>query len=307
MTYVTARMKPSIPLRAALARRSLVLAGIGALLASATQRPRAASAVTAFIPDDDLFEWTARFEREVDRRLEVPASDQEPYFSLMQLALASSKLPPAADMSTQAFVVVDCCPQVQAVFLIVRTPVGGWHWLGAAPVSTGKPGKFDHFVTPLGVVAHTLDNPDYRSEGTLNTNHIRGYGLRGRRVFDFGWQLAARGWGKGGLSKMRLQMHATDPDNLESQLGLVGSKGCIRIPAMLNVFLDQHGILDADYEQSIAAGKKLWVINENRQTIPWPGRYLVIIDSRVTERPPWSPEPRASVHSPRTNKTGTLA
>jgi hypothetical protein len=52
------------------------------------------------------------------------------------------------------------------------------------------------------VFAYSLDNPDYRSKGTYNKNHIRGYGLRGLRVFDFGWQFAQRGWGVGGLNSL---------------------------------------------------------------------------------------------------------
>ena len=175
--------------------------------------------------------------------------------------------------------------------LIVRTAAPAWHWVGAAAVSTGKTGSYEHFLTPLGVFPHTLGNPDFRAEGTFNKNHIRGYGLRGRRVFDFGWQLAVRGWGKGGISPMRLQMHATDPTALEPRLGGVASEGCIRIPATLNVFLDVHGILDADYEQALTDGDLLWVIKPGRPLIPWPGRYLVIVDSLSSERPPWSPAP----------------
>jgi hypothetical protein len=34
------------------------------------------------------------------------------------------------------------------------------------------------------------------------------------------------------------------------RLGRPASKGCVRIPAAMNRFLDRHSILDADYEQS---------------------------------------------------------
>jgi len=116
--------------------------------------------------------------------------------------------------------------------------------------------------------------------------------LRGRRIFDFGWQVAERGWGDGGTSKMRLQMHATDPHVLEARLGRVASEGCIRIPATLNVFLDGHGVLDADYEAAAAAGQSQWVLKPGRTTIPWPGHYMVIVDSNTAVRPAWSPLPR---------------
>ena len=238
--------------------------------------------------DEALPDWTEQFAREVDHRLDVPPADQQGYILLLQQALAEGSL---TALAGQSVVLVDRSPQVQAAMVLVRTQAGGWHWLGATAVSTGKTGTFEHFLTPLGVFPHTLENPDFRAEGTLNKNHIRGYGLRGKRVFDFGWQLAERGWGNGGTSKMRLQMHATDPRVLEPRLGRIASEGCIRIPATLNVFLDVHGVLDADYEAAVASGEKLWILKASRQTIPWPGRNLVIVDSQATERPFWSPLP----------------
>ena len=250
---------------------------------------RSVSAATPSASGDEaLSDWTEQFAREVDHRLDVPPADQQGYILLLQQALAKDSL---AAVAGQSVVLVDRSPQVQAAMVLVRTQAGGWHWLGATAVSTGKMGTFEHFLTPLGVFAHTPDNPDFRAEGTLNKNHIRGYGLRGKRVFDFGWQLAERGWGNGGTSKMRLQMHATDPRVLEPRLGRIASEGCIRIPATLNVFLDVHGVLDADYEAAVASGEKLWILKASRQTISWPGRNLVIVDSLATERPLWSPLP----------------
>ena len=239
--------------------------------------------------DDDVKAWTDRFIAEVDHRLDVPQADLQRYAVLGEQAVAQAGL---ERLSPQAFLVVDRSPHVQVAVVMVRMGADAWHALGASAVSTGKPGRFEHFITPLGVFAHSLDNPDYRAEGTLNKNHIRGYGVRGRRVFDFGWQDAQRGWGKGGISPMRLQMHATDPRVLEPKLGQVASEGCIRIAASLNVFLDTHGVLDADYEAAAAAGKKLWILKPQRQTVAWPGRYLVIVDTQAVERPAWSPSPQ---------------
>ncbi len=245
--------------------------------------------------DEPLNSWNDQFALEVDHRLDVPVADQQRYVGLLQQTLTQAKL---ADLTAQAFVVVDRSPKIQAAFVVLLTPSGDWHWVGATAVSTGRIGSFEHFLTPLGVFAHSLDNPDYRSEGTYNKNHIRGYGLRGLRVFDFGWQFAERGWGVGGMSKMRLGMHATDPKVLEPKLGLVASEGCIRIPAALNSFLDRHGLLDADYEAARANGEAFWVLKHDRQVIPWPGRYMVIIDSNAVDRPLWSPVPesRSSTH-----------
>lgn len=245
--------------------------------------------------DEALTGWSEQFAREVDHLLDVPLADRQGYVQLLQQALTAASL---VAMAGQSVVLVDRSPQVQAAMVLVRTQAGGWHWLGATSVSTGKTGTFEHFLTPLGVFAHTLDNPDFRAQGTLNKNHIRGYGLRGRRVFDFGWQLAERGWGDGGSSKMRLQMHATDPRVLEPRLGQVASEGCIRIPATLNVFLNVHGVLDADYEAAAADGEHLWILKPSRQTMPWPGRHMVIVDSQAAERPPWSPLPGAAAALP---------
>lgn len=225
---------------------------------------------------------------EVDRRLEVPPQAQQAVLRLLDEALASAGLP---DLPPQHVLVVDRSPQVQAAFLVLRTPDRRWQWVGASPVATGRVGSFDHFRTPLGVFAHSLDNLDFRAEGTFNSNGIRGYGVRGMRVFDFGWAEAERGWGKGGTGTMRLQMHATDPARLEPRLGQPGSKGCIRIPATLNAFLDRRGVLDADYEQGLAAGRSLWMLRADRAPLPWPGRWLVVVDSQLPRRPDWSPDP----------------
>jgi hypothetical protein len=92
---------------------------------------------------------------------------------------------------------------------------------------------------------------------------------------------------------MRLQVHATDPVRLEPRLGRAASKGCIRITAALNRFLDRHGLLDAEYDAAQAAGRRQWILRPDRTTIPWPGRWLVVVDSQRRERPAWSPLPPA--------------
>lgn len=235
------------------------------------------------------------FEAEVDRRLDVPPAEREAYVARLDAALAAAGL---ADLPPQHLLLIDRSEQVQSAFLLRRTAQRGWAWIGASPVSTGRVGSFDHFRTPIGVFAHGLDNPDFRAEGTFNSNGIRGYGERGMRVFDFGWVQAERGWGGGGFSTMRLQMHATDPDRLAPRLGRAESKGCIRIAASFNRFLDHHGVLDADYEQAIARGERLWVLWPERVPVADPGRWLVIVDSGVRQRPAWAPLPRLRAAAP---------
>jgi hypothetical protein len=101
------------------------------------------------------------------------------------------------------------------------------------------------------------------------------------RVWDFGWQPAVRGWRSATkVSKMRLLLHATDPETLERRLGRSASKGCIRIPEAMDVFLDRHGVLDADYEQAAGHNPRfLAVLLPDRTPTPLAGNALVVVDS----------------------------
>jgi len=230
-------------------------------------------------------ELTRIFENTVDRRFTLPDEEVRRYTQLVVISFAQANISIERD---QYLMLVDRSPLVQAVFLF-WTPVAGLPlFIGASPASTGRPGRFDYFETPLGVFEHTIDNLDFRAEGTKNENGIRGYGVKGMRVYDFGWQLANKGWGDRSPSVMRLQMHATDPDFLEERLGSAQSKGCIRIPASLNRLIDFYGLLDADYEQSLLEGKNMWMLHPHRQATPWSGRYLIVVDTMLTERPTWA-------------------
>jgi hypothetical protein len=221
--------------------------------------------------------WLASvFQTQVDRRLTLPEPEQQYYADLLSKELALT----IDDGLAQYVVLVDRNIHVQAAMIYWRAAAGSLHFIGASPVATGKPGQFDHFETPLGIFDHSIENLDFRAEGTKNVLGIRGYGRKGMRVYDFGWQTAIRGWGRGGEGTMRLQMHATDPDRLEPLLGRARSKGCIRIPASLNLFIDHYGILDADYEEAMKAGKTFWVLPPDREPTPWSGRYLVIVDTK---------------------------
>jgi hypothetical protein len=222
------------------------------------------------------------------RRLDVPTPEIQRYAVLAEDRLLKMGL---SLTQQQYLLVVDRDPEVQAIFLYWRSAQGEYKWVGASPVSTGRPGSYEHFETPMGVFDHSTSNLDFRAEGTRNSEGIRGYGAKGMRIYDFGWQNVPKGWGDGALSQMRLQMHATDPDLLERRLGSVQSKGCIRIPASLNRFLDHYGVLDADYEQALREGRSLWMLDPQRKPVADPGRYLIVVDSQRTERPEWSPAP----------------
>jgi hypothetical protein len=206
----------------------------------------------------------------------------------------------------QLLIVVDRNPARQTLYLFVARAGGARNFslVGAASISTGQAGRRDHYITPVGVFAHTDAILDSRALGTYNENHIRGLGVRGMRVWDFGWQWALKGWhtdGEGG--DIRLQMHATDPDVLERRLGHPASEGCVRLSAFLNRFLDKHGVLDADIEQAAFSDVRYnALLRPDRTPSILAGRLLVVVDSQlpkdasptVDSRPSNWPDPNAA-------------
>jgi hypothetical protein len=230
------------------------------------------------------------FASEVSPTLDLPASDLAAETALLDAMLERHR---TAISEPQVVVLVDRSAHVQAVVLLLGSPSTDWRPIGAAPVSTGLPGRFDHFETPLGVFEHVPQNRDFRAEGTKNDRGIRGYGNKAMRVYDFGWVQAKKGWGDHAIGTMRLQMHATDPDVLEPRLGSAQSKGCIRIPATLNAFIDRQGLLDAAYDEAAASGTRFWVLLNDRVRAGHAGRYLVVVDSAREQRPGWAPWPAA--------------
>jgi hypothetical protein len=185
----------------------------------------------------------------------------------------------------QLLVVVDRNEAVEELALILARPEapGGTFWdvIGGVKVSTGQPGRFDHYITPTGVFLHNADILDYRAEGTFNENGIRGLGVKGMRVWDFGWQWATKGWRPDGeRGQIRLEMHATDPDMLAQRIGRAASQGCIRIPDAMNRFLDRHGVLDADYEHAATDDIRYRaLLLPDRTPTALAGDAMVVVDS----------------------------
>lgn len=214
----------------------------------------------------------------------VPAKDaltpgrDATWIALTHRALASDGI---TLRHPQLLVVVDRNPAVQQLALVLADPYGPWQVIGGSKVSTGQAGRRGYFITPTGVFLHDGDILDYRALGTFNENHIRGLGLKGMRVWDFGWQTAQKGWEPpGGTGEIRLLLHATDPDYLEPRLGRPASKGCIRIPAGMNRFLDVHGVLDRDYE-ALARQDPMYaaVLAPDLRPTILAGDKLVVVDS----------------------------
>jgi hypothetical protein len=208
----------------------------------------------------------------------------------------------------QLIVVVDRAIRVQQLALLVAQPTGPYEVIGAVHVSTGQAGRFDHYVTPTGVYRHTDAILDYRAQGTYNENHIRGLGLKGMRVWDFGWQWARKGWspgvGKPSEIQIRLEMHATDPAVLEQRIGRTASQGCVRIPSSMNRFLDKQGVLDAGYEQAAVTDIRYRaLLLRDRTGSILAGDALVIIDSSVPPGTPpdQHPEPKPAASAGKTD------
>lgn len=186
----------------------------------------------------------------------------------------------------QLVVVVDRNPGAELLQVMVAEPDPRgtlWMSVGATKVSTGQAGRKDYYITPVGVFAHTDAILDFRALGTVNENGVRGLGIAGLRVWDFGWRWAVKGWRSDGDSgDIRLQMHGTDPDLLEGRLGRPASEGCVRVSTAMNRFMDRHGILDADYEHAaIDDVSYRALLLPNRVPSPLAGRLLIVIDSHL--------------------------
>ena len=224
----------------------------------------------------------------VDRKLDLPENEQRYYAELLLYQLQQAQF---NNLPAQYMLMVDRSPKVQAALLFWLADDGHVELIGASPASTGKKRGYEYFETPLGIFDHNTSNLDFRAEGTKNKLGLKGYGEKGMRVYDFGWVRARKTW-LPELGEMRLQLHSTDLLRLEHKLGSVQSKGCIRIPATLNKLLDHYGVLDAEYERAISNRNVLWLLDPAREPTPWSGRYMIIVDSRRTTRPDWSPLPK---------------
>lgn len=219
------------------------------------------------------------FQQEVTSSPAPPPQIQALWISLANKQLEHSTYHPS---KSQIIVVVDRNPKVQRLTLVVlNLNDQTWHTIGTTRISTGTKGRKDHYITPTGVFTNTADRLGYRAKGTKNEHGIMGNGTHGMRVWDFGWQQAAKGWlASREQGPIRLEMHATDPNILEKRLGHTASAGCIRIPAALNLFLDRHGLLDADYEQKSLTDKRYRaLLRKDRVPSLLSGLAVVVIDS----------------------------
>ncbi len=154
--------------------------------------------------------------QDVRQRTSCAASEQT-WIAAAQAAVANARI---AIERPQLVVAVDRNRHRQELCILLARTNAPWQVIGGSKVSTGQAGRRGYFITPTGVFLHTDAIIDYRAEGTFNENRIRGLGLKGMRVWDFGWQSAIKGWTTGHeWGEIRLLLHATDPDYLEPRLG----------------------------------------------------------------------------------------
>jgi hypothetical protein len=210
-------------------------------------------------------------------------------------ALAAARMMIATTMTLinrpQALLVVDRAPSVQRLWVVVATPDGSpWTVIGTVRVSTGKPGRKEHFKTPVGVFVNTPDILGYRALGTRNKYGIRGIGQKGMRVWDFGWQTTEDWRTPGAVASVRLEMHATDPTFLEERLGRPDSEACIRIPDRFNQFLDRFGLIDAQLTALAPTSRAAAALLPTDATpSPLAGDKVVVVDTSEPNATPSNP------------------
>lgn len=180
--------------------------------------------------------------------------------------------------TSQYFIVVDSSFKKQNLMLAFWDSTTQSFQLSSnlAKISTGRTGKVHHYITPTGWLEQIPENGTYRAQGTKNSNGIRGYGVKGMRVWDFGWQNAYTGWMKRPeVHQIRMQMHATDPQFLEQRLGNPASQGCIRLSSEINQFLDNHAIIDKNIENSSMS----WSLKKVRNKVENQGSFVLIVNT----------------------------
>jgi len=253
------------------------LAVLLATFAGALACPSASAAPPAASIEEAVADLRVAMAREVPDLLAVRAEDMPEWDRQVAERLTAAG---QAIYAPQLLVSVDRNPAVQQLRVVLARPGGDWLLIGAARISSGEPGLTGHYKTPTGVFVHTRHIIDYRARGTYGRAHTRGLGVKGMRVWDFGWRE------RNGLTRIRLEIHATDPVVLEPRLGQPASNGCVHVSTALNRFLDQHGVIDAAYEAAALTDIRYReLLLPARTPSPLAGTMLVVFDSSVPDLP----------------------
>ncbi len=237
---------------------------------------------------DDADQVREEMAEAVPGEIHLSAARQQALIALGQQMAAADNL---FIRRPQLVLIVDRASTAQVMAVTLAQPGGDWRILGTARVSTGKPGRKQHFKTPVGVLLNDGSELGYRAQGTYNQNHIRGLGVKGMRVWDFGWQTSDDWRTPGATMAVRVEMHATDPSVLEQRIGRADSEGCIRLPDALNKFLDRHGIIDADLERLAETdiGYRA-LLSPYLQPTALAGDAVIVVDSSEPWAKPYPPE-----------------
>jgi hypothetical protein len=253
--------------------------------------PPAAKPETRLSPaevDRDAAELREAMASEVPDAVDLSPENERSLIALGQQMAAEGHL---FIREPQLVLIVDRAPRAQLLAMTLARPDGDWQILGTRHVSTGKPGRLQHFKTPVGVLLNDGSEIGYRAQGTFNQYHIRGLGVRGMRVWDFGWQTSDDWRTPGATMAVRVEMHATDPSVLEERIGRADSEGCIRLPDQLNRFLDRHGIIDAAIERlgNSDSGYRA-LLSPHLDPTPLAGEAVIVVDSSEPWAKPYAPE-----------------
>lgn len=227
--------------------------------------------------NDFIENFQNKFDEQVSEAMDISTEEQ---IRLLKLANKQLNQNNIQITQTQLGIIVDRGISQQTISIVLMSPdINDWQFIGQTHVSTGKPGRKEHFKTPTGVFKIDGSILGYRALGTFNENHIRGNGIKGMRVWDFGWQTTEDWRTKGATMDIRMEMHATDPANLAKRFGRPDSEGCIRIPGDLNKFIDQYGILDKNVEyKAITSKSSKALLGGNHQETGFSGEFLIIVD-----------------------------
>lgn len=196
------------------------------------------------------YELAQFYRAQVQQRLEVPNDEAILYGSMTEVQLPDSW---QGGQPPQYLLAIDKNPHVQAAFLFWRLLPGRYQLVGASPACTGSAPRNE---TPEGVferMGRTAPAPSQVHELEFTTQQARLVGGRMR------------------LSEVRLCARAADKASVR-WLGSPKSDGCVLLPPTLLAFLERHGVLDAAQPTS---------------ALPYPGRFMVVIDSEREDRPAW--------------------
>lgn len=264
-------------------RALLTITGILWPLGQAAAQPPPRAPISMQARDAGAAEEASDLARRLRREVGQAVLPDDPVRARGAIESARRMLSAAATVIDvpQLMILVDRSPDVQQLWIIIARPDDRpWDVIGAVRVSTGKPGRREHFKTPVGVFSNDGSILGYRAQGTPNEYGIRGIGTKGMRVWDFGWQTTEDWRTPGALSAVRLQMHATDPTVLEPRLGRWDSAGCIRIPSRLNAFLDNSGVIDTKLHQLAASSRAVAaLLPKDAVLAPLVGDKVVVFDS----------------------------